>query len=395
MQSPNTRNTRGRGYRPANPPTTPSRASQSASAFSPYAGSTSPLTSRSSRTPHNDTPGPVRFSTMLVRLPLVMNTSGMLTQTTWSLPPLDASVAMLLTAIAMEVDDDSPSPVSAPHVGLYWGRSPDRIKFFDYLVTIINKLCVLLGSVTDSTIVVEAISSDDNNHQMRYVSRVVSAMPDGQTVADGISAQVVALASQASSLRGQRRSQYAKDKDILATWAKNGRFLPAKWAEAPLPLRFDYTILNAIRGCLRTHSTQSPPSPFLDLQSIELTLSPPIWVSKSNSAFGRPWLGIDPVDAEVAGEGTYDVDEEDEENGEEEEVEDYVPFAQYKGLREAIQGVWCTRFGIGLEYADSVRIMLYEEQRSDWVRYLGACFKVGRKRAQEMVDELDLYIRQM
>lgn len=47
---------------------------------------------------------------------------------------------MLLTAIAMELDGADPSPVSAPHVGLYWAKNTERTKFFDYVATIIHKL---------------------------------------------------------------------------------------------------------------------------------------------------------------------------------------------------------------------------------------------------------------
>lgn len=78
---------------------------------------------------------------MLVQKALTINTNGMLTQTPWALPALDVSTAMLLTAVAMEVDGNvDPSTNSGPHTGLYWHNSTQRIQFFDYVVTIINKL---------------------------------------------------------------------------------------------------------------------------------------------------------------------------------------------------------------------------------------------------------------
>lgn len=144
MQSASPHNSRGlRTNRPSSTPTTPSRAFQSAanqtqrpSLVSLSASATSPRHSQSNT-------GPTRFPTTLVQRPLVSNAQGHMTQSPWSLPPLNASSAMLLTAIAMVLDETDPSPASAPHVGLYWAKNTERMKFFDYVATIIQKLVSL------------------------------------------------------------------------------------------------------------------------------------------------------------------------------------------------------------------------------------------------------------
>lgn len=127
-----------RTQRSSTTPTTPSRASHALSNFSSH----SPASPAPSTAGHGlpAQTGPARFPTTLVRLPHAMSTSGLYTQTSWTLPPFDTPTAMLFTAIAMELDSDDPSPSSAPHVGLYWAKGSERIAFFDYIVTMIHKL---------------------------------------------------------------------------------------------------------------------------------------------------------------------------------------------------------------------------------------------------------------
>ncbi|KAG8932302.1 hypothetical protein FRC01_014615 [Tulasnella sp. 417] len=304
---------------------------------------------------------------------------------------------MLLTAIAMMLDEDDPSPASAPHVGLYWGKNEERTAFFDHIVTIIKKLCILLDGVTDCTLVVEAISTDDKGHQMRYSSRAIRSMPSGQDIVNGISAQVLALAAQAheNTFKTERRNQYNSGRADLRRWANNGGFYPAKWADAPLPIRFDHNMIPGIASILHNGATTTPPSPFLVTQTIHFALSPIIWfqpraldstISAHSLTSGMADLSI-PADEEFLDDQDYCSDEDD--------GEEYVPFAQYKGLKEAIEGAWCTRFNIAPEFADGIRIMLYEEHPSQWARYLKRYTKAQSTVVEEMVKELESYIDQM
>ncbi|KAG8965327.1 hypothetical protein FRC00_005355 [Tulasnella sp. 408] len=309
---------------------------------------------------------------------------------------------MLFTAIAMELDSDDPSPSSAPHVGLYWAKAPERLAFFDYIVTIIHKLCILLDGVTDSTIIFQAISSDNKNHQLRYASRATQSMPQGQASVDGISSIVLTLAAQAcdSTFKSQRRSQYNADRNLLTTWSKNGGFLPAKWSDAPLPLRFDHSILTSLWNILHAHATPSPPSPFTSAHLISITTSSPIWVSEWAPAPGGSGLSHAPMPfgLAVAEDEHSDSNADDEagiEGEEDDGDEEWVPFARYKGLREDIKGAWCSEFGIGQEHADTVRIMLYEELPGDWVGCLQSYFRVDLKRARRMAGVLRSYVERL
>lgn len=247
---------------------------------------------------------------------------------------------------------------------------------------------------------VEAISADDKSRQMRYASRVIDAIPQGKNVTASISAQVIGLAAQAhnTSFKGQRRTQFDSEREKLTTWAGNGNFLPAKWADAPLAIRFDHGLVNVIRAALHDHATQIPPSPFLSSRTIPFVTSPTIWFKPVRALPDTPTPTAS-GDAEVPfDEYNEEDDEEDDEDGEEQEQEqeeEWVPFARYKSLREIIPGAWCTRFDIAPEAADGVRVMLYEEQPQDWEMYLRKYFKVGSKTARDMVNELQSYIDQM
>ncbi|KAG8902574.1 hypothetical protein FRC00_001367 [Tulasnella sp. 408] len=304
---------------------------------------------------------------------------------------------MLLTAIAMELDEADPSPASSPHVGLYWEKNTERTNFFDFVATIIRKLCVLVDGVTDCTIVVEAFSTDDRAHQMRYHSRAIGSMPSGKSLVDGISAQVGALAGQAheNSFRTDRRNQYRASRGALGLWANNGGFLPAKWADAPLPIRFGHDLIPAISSVLHKGATRTPASPFLTPQTISFALSPIVWFQP------RALPSIDPVHSLTSATVNLTIGDDEELLNEEDfcgaegDEEDWVPFAQYKGLKEAIEGVWCTRFDVAPEFADSIRIMLYEERPQDWARHLKRFTKARAETVNEMVTELQLYIDQM
>ncbi|KAG9022300.1 hypothetical protein FS837_006466 [Tulasnella sp. UAMH 9824] len=390
----------GRGFRtgrPSSTPTTPSRAFQLAANQTQRPSLASPSASTISGRHIQPNTGPAHFPTTLVQHPLVSNAQGHITQSPWSLPPLNASSAMLLTAIAMVLDETDPSPASAPHVGLYWAKNTERTKFFDYVATIIQKLCVLLDGVTDCTIVVEAVSTDDKAHQMRYHSRAISSMPSGKSLVDGISAQVVALTAQAheNSFRTDRREQYRSSRGALSLWANNGGFYPAKWADAPLPIRFSHELVPAISSLLHEGATTTPALPFLMPKTINFTLSPVIWFQPHALSSITPGCSLMSVTANLTIADDEEPVEEEDICVNEGDVEDWVPFAQYKGLKEAIEGAWCTRFDIAPEFADGIRIMLYEEHPRDWARYLKRYTRARAETVEEMVTELQSYISQM
>lgn len=141
MQSPSPHNGRGfRANRTSTTPTTPSRTFQSTPNSTQRSSLVSPSASTVSGRHPQPNGGPARFPTTLIQHPPVSTTQGHVTQSAWSLPPLNAASAMLLTAIAMVLDEPDPSPASAPHVGLYWAKNTERTKFFDYVATIIHKL---------------------------------------------------------------------------------------------------------------------------------------------------------------------------------------------------------------------------------------------------------------
>ncbi|KAG8922429.1 hypothetical protein FRC01_014054 [Tulasnella sp. 417] len=371
-------------------PTTPSRALRS----TPMHSQRSPFVSPSIPTTHA---GPALFPLTLVRQSQASNSNGLFTQAPWSLPPLDAPSAMLLTAIAMALDENDPSPASAPHVGLYWGKSTERTKFFDHVVTIIRKLCFLLDGVTDSTIVFEAVSADRKDRQMRYRSRAIDSMPSGGQIVDDISAQFIALAAQAheSTFKVGRRNQYDSEKDVLGTWASNGGFLPAKWADAPLPIRFDHNMIPAILSVLHSGATRNPPSPFLNTTLINFALSPPIRFQPCGLGSVTPLHSLMSATADL-GISANEVSVDDKECcSDEDDGEEWMPFAKYKGLEAAIEGAWCTRFDIAPEFADGIRIMLYKEHPRDWATYLKRYTKARAAVIDEMVEELESYVTQL
>ncbi|KAG9041727.1 hypothetical protein FS837_011832 [Tulasnella sp. UAMH 9824] len=394
MQSPSPQNGRGfRVNRTSTIPKTPSRTFQSTQQSPLVSPSASTVSGRHLQ-PNG---GPTRFPTTLIQHPPVSTTQGHITQSAWSLPPLNAASAMLLTAIAMVLDEPDPSPSSAPHVGLYWAKNTERTKFFDYVGTIIHKLCILLDGVTDCTIVLEAVSADDKAHQIRYHSRAIHSMPSGKSLVDGISAQVIAFAAQAheSTFKAERRRQYNSSRGDLSLWANNGGFYPAKWSDAPLPIRFSPELVPAIFAILHEGATMTPPSPFLTPQTINFALSPVIWFQPRALPSVAPVPSLVPAARDLTIlDDEEPVDEEDG-YGDEGDIEDWVPFAQYKGLKEAIEGVWCTRFDVAPEFADGVRIMLYEEHPRDWARYLKRYTKARTETVGEMVKELESYINQM
>ncbi|KAG8905289.1 hypothetical protein FRC00_013370 [Tulasnella sp. 408] len=304
---------------------------------------------------------------------------------------------MLLTAIAMVLDEADPSPASAPHVGLYWAKNTERTRFFDYVATIIQKLCILLDGVTDCTIVVEAVSTDDQAHQMRYHSRAIGSMPSGKSVVDGIMAQVITLPAQAheNSFKSNRRDQYRSSRGALSLWARNGGFYPAKWADAPLPIRFSHDLVPAISSILHRGATPTPASPFLTPQTINFALSPNTWFQPHALPSVGPAPSLISTTAALAVQDDEEPVDEEEFYGDEGDVGDWVPFAQYKGLKEAIEGAWCTRFDVAPEFADGIRIMLYEEHPRDWARYLKNYMSAGTQTVKEMIEELQSYISQM
>ncbi|KAG8927116.1 hypothetical protein FRC01_008001 [Tulasnella sp. 417] len=304
---------------------------------------------------------------------------------------------MVLTAIAMVLDEVDPSPTSEPHVGLYWEKSAERIKIFDHVATIIQKLCVLLDGVADCTIVVEAVSTDNKAHQMRYHSRAIDSMPSGKSLVDGITAQVLALAGQAheDSFKTSRRDQYRASREALGIWAKNGGFPPAKWADAPLPIRFGHDLVPAISSILHSGATRIPPSPFLTPQTINFALSPVLWFPTRALPPVAPVHSLTSATADLTIGNDEDLVNEEDFCSDEGDVEDWVPFARYKGLKEAIEGVWCMRFDVATEFADGIRIMLYEEHPRDWARYLKRYTKARAETVEEMVTELQSYIDQM
>ncbi|KAG8931498.1 hypothetical protein FRC01_001223 [Tulasnella sp. 417] len=290
---------------------------------------------------------------------------------------------MLLTAIAMALNEENPSPASAPHVGLYWGKITKRTKFFGRVVTIINKLCILLDGVTDCTIVLEAISTDDKAHQMRYRSRAIDSMPSGVDIANGISGQVLALAAQAheNTFKTDRRN--------------SGGFQLAKWADAPLPIRFGHDMIPAILSVLHNGATRAPPSPFLDAPTIHLALSPAIWVHPRALSSVTPVNSLVSATADLGISADEDFDAALECCSDEDDGEEWMPLAKYKPLKAAIEGAWCERFNIAAEFADGIRIMLYEEPPRDWARYLKRYTKARAGVIDEMVAELESYVQQL